>query len=414
VTNRNIAVAVAVSVLCFLSVPDAGFGQPVQKEPAAAAPEPSLVSFSAGALIVVTPPEYGGSWSALSIIDERPESGWATPEGVVSPQIIVIGLPEKTVLKTLTFDLGRTDGTGRGAKDILVEMSDTSATADFQKIGQVALKDKVNNQTFPVQAEIAGRWVRLTIQKNHGSTQYVELMDFRASGKQLTRTPVANVSGTYDTDYNQFHVLQEGTSLTGCYEYNEGVLTGGIEGRVLKFTWIERDKRGPAIMVISADGKRLVGMWWHEKATGAPGVWNGEKAGDEVGTCPHWAGGAAQQLTRDLEESGRARIYGINFDTDSAVIREESKPTLERIVTVLKGKTDWQMTIEGHTDATGAAAHNQTLSEKRAQSVRDFLVAAGIAATRLKPVGLGATKPVGPNDTELGRAQNRRVELVRQ
>jgi outer membrane protein OmpA-like peptidoglycan-associated protein len=412
VTNRNVILAAALSTSCFLSIHQPGFGQ-AQKQPTAA-PEPSLVSFSAGALVVVTPPQYDEGWSAIFITDEQPDTGWATPEGVVSPQTIVIELPERTVLKTLTFDLGGTDGEGRGAKDILVEMSDTSATSGFQRIGQVALRDKVDNQTSPVQAEIPGRWVRLTVQRNHGAADYIELMDFRATGKQLTRTPVTNISGTYDTDYNKFHVLQEGTSLTGCYEYNEGVLTGGIEGRVLKFTWIEQESRGPAIMVLSADGKKLMGMWWRDKQAGAPGFWNGAKVSNEVGTCPHWAGGAAQQLTRDLEDSGRARVYGINFDTDSAVIREESRSTVEKIAAVLKQKPDWQMIIEGHTDSTGTTAHNQTLSENRAQSVRDFLVSAGIASTRLKAVGLGASKPLGPNDTELGRAQNRRVELVKQ
>jgi outer membrane protein OmpA-like peptidoglycan-associated protein len=408
---RNVFLAVCLVCLVLVSVR----AQAAKKPAAAVAPQPSLVSFSAGALIVVSPQEYGGGWGALGIIDERPESGWATPEGVLSPQATVIELPERSVLKTLSFDLAHTDGPNRGAKDVMVEMSDTSATSGFQKIGQVVLKEKVDNQTFPVIAEVPGRWVRLTVQTNHGADDYMELMDFRATGTQLTRTSVANISGTYNTDYSKFHVLQEGTSLTGCYEYNDGVLTGGIEGRVLKFTWVEGENRGPAIMVVSADGKKLVGFWWHENQSGAPaGVWNGEKLSDEVGSCPNWAGGAAQQLTKDLEEFGRARVYGINFDTDSAVIRDESKPTLERIVSVLKSKTDWQMTIEGHTDSTGSAAHNQTLSEKRAQSVMDFLTAAGIAATRLKAAGFGASKPVAGNESELGRAQNRRVELVKQ
>ncbi len=80
---------------------------------------------------------------------------------------------------------------------------------------------------------------------------------------------------------------------------------------------------------------------------------------------------------------------------------------------MLKSKADWQMTVEGHTDATGSAAYNQSLSEKRAQSVIDFLTAAGIPAARLKAAGFGSSKPVASNDTELGRGQNRRVELVK-
>jgi outer membrane protein OmpA-like peptidoglycan-associated protein len=168
-------------------------------------------------------------------------------------------------------------------------------------------------------------------------------------------------------------------------------------------------------MVISPDGKELLGLWWDNNASSPPsGVWNGKKIGDEVGGCPHWSGGAAEQITQDLAGSGRSRIYGINFDTDSAVIRDESKPTLDKIVFVLKANPGWKMTIEGHTDGTGTAAHNQTLSEQRARAVTAYLAAAGIEAGRLQAVGFGASKPVGSNATELGRSQNRRVELVRQ
>ena len=69
--------------------------------------------------------------------------------------------------------------------------------------------------------------------------------------------------------------------------------------------------------------------------------------------------------------------------------------------------------IEGHTDSTGNAAHNLDLSQLRAKTVRAALVAAGIAADRLTTAGLGQTEPVASNDTEAGRAQNRRVEVVR-
>ena len=118
-------------------------------------------------------------------------------------------------------------------------------------------------------------------------------------------------------------------------------------------------------------------------------------------------------MTKDLAELGRTRIYGINFDSDSDVLRDESKPTLDRIAALLKAKADWKLTIEGHTDSTATAAHNQQLSQRRAEAVRAYLQKAGIEGARLKAVGLGATKPVAGNETEIGRAQNRRVELVK-
>lgn len=380
-----------------------------------AAPEPSLVSFSSGALIVQAPQEYGGGWSTMQMLDELPGTGWASPEGVLTPAVTVIALPERTLLKRLEFDTGNTDGENRGAKDVLVEVSDASAKDGFKTIAQVSLKDKTDRQKFPVSAEVPGRWVRLTIKNNHGAKDYLELMDFRAYGTQLTHTPFPDVSGTYETNFGDFHLRQQGTSVTGCYEHDEGVLDGGIEGRIMKFTWREAgDDKGPAIMVFSPDGKRMFGLWWNEGGTeGAGGEWNGTKKSNTVGTCPHWSGGAQEQMAKDLQDLGRTRIYGINFDSDSDVIKDESKPTLDRIAALLKAKPDWKLTIEGHTDSTATAEHNLQLSKRRAEAVKAYLQSAGIDGARLKAVGLGATKPVASNDTGTGRAQNRRVELVK-
>jgi len=406
---RRLALPLASALMLLLAIPAAAAGPSVP-----AAPEPSLVSFSSGALIVQKPQEYGGGWTAMYMLDGQSGTGWASPEGVLTPAVTVIALPERTLLKRLEFDTGSTDGENRGAKDVLVEVSDASAKDGFKPIATVSLKDKTDGQKLPVSAEVPGRWVRLTIKNNHGAKDYLELMDFRAYGTQLTHTPFPDVSGTYETSYGDFHLRQQGTSVTGCYEHEEGVLNGGIEGRIMKFTWREAgDDKGPAIMVFSPDGRQMFGLWWHEGDTSGGSEWNGTKKSNTVGTCPHWAGGAQEQIAKDLAEFGRSRIYGINFDTDSAVLKDESKPTLDRIAALLKAQSGLKLTIEGHTDSTATAEHNQKLSQQRAEAVKAYLVAAGIDGARLKAVGLGATKPVATNATEIGRAQNRRVELVK-
>ncbi|MHB0968968.1 MAG: OmpA family protein [Thermoanaerobaculia bacterium] len=389
---------------------------------AAAAPstaiEPSLTSFSAGALLVTTPQAYGGGWPAWGIIDEYPEHGWATPNEGVTPQTFVIALPEKTLLQRLEFDTGSVDGEGRGAKDVVVEVSDTSAEAGFTQIAAVALADKADRQSFPVASETPGRWVRLTVRNNHGAADYMELLDFRGYGKQLTQTPFANASGTYETDYGRFHLKHEGTSVTGCYEYDGGLLTGGLEGRVMKFTWRETggpDDHGPALMVFSADGQTMRGIWGTKGSDRMTGTWDGTKVSNDVGSCPHWSpeGGVEKRMKDELAEFGRTRVYGINFDTDSDVIREESKPTLDKIVALLNAEPSWSLSVEGHTDSSGGDAHNQELSQKRAESVKRHLVNAGVAGERLRAAGLGSSKPVADNGTAGGRAQNRRVELAK-
>ena len=380
--------------------------------------EPSLVSFSSGALIAQKPQEYSETWSAFRILDEKPTTGWATPKGVITPQTIVIVLPEKTELHRLEFDTEHADGEHRGAKDVTVEISDVSATSGFQKLADVSLRDRADKQGLPVASPAAGRWVRLNIKNNWGSADYIELMDFRAFGKQLTHTPFANASGTYATDYGKFHLKQEGTSVTGCYEYNGGLLTGGIEGRIMKFTWKEdgANKNGPAIMVFDPTGQQMFGLWWFASNTDTTGGnWNGKKISNEIGSCPHWSGsGAEATMQKDLEDAGRTRVYGINFDTDSDVIRDESKPTIDKMAAMLKAKPEWKLSIEGHTDSSGGDAKNLPLSQRRADSVRTYLVNAGIAADRLTAKGFGSSKPLADNETATGRAQNRRVELAKQ
>lgn len=378
------------------------------------APAASLVSLGAGALLVKRPPEHSGAWSAIWLLDERAQSGWATPEGVTTPQTIVVALPERTVLDAVEFDTANVDCDGCAAKGILVEVSDTSPTEGFRKVAEVVLKDRTDRQRFPAAAEVPGRWVRLTVKGNHGSAEYLELMDFRATGRQLTKTPLADVSGTYETTYGLFHVRQEGTSVTGCYEFDEGVLDGGIDGHVLSFTWKERDGTGPAFMAFRPDGKGMLGLFWYAGRTDdVGGIWEGTKVSSTVGSCPHWSGGARQQVEKDLEASGRTRVYGINFDTDSDRIRDESGPTLERIVAVLAARPEWRLSIEGHTDATASAEHNRALSERRAAAVKAYLVSAGIDGARLTTKGLGSSRPAASNATAMGRAQNRRVELVK-
>lgn len=125
------------------------------------------------------------------------------------------------------------------------------------------------------------------------------------------------------------------------------------------------------------------------------------------------AGG--NELYRALEADGRVATQGILFDTGSDRIRPESTPTLKEIGEMLKAHPDLTLLIEGHTDNVGSADSNQTLSEKRAAAVRQYLIDTyGIGAARLTSQGFGASRPAASNDTPEGRQQNRRVELVKQ
>lgn len=122
----------------------------------------------------------------------------------------------------------------------------------------------------------------------------------------------------------------------------------------------------------------------------------------------------AAAMLADIDRVGHTVLNGVFFDTDEAVVKPESKTALTEIATLLSDNPDLKAFVVGHTDIAGSLEHNMDLAERRAAAVVETLVAAyGISADRLSPRGVGPLAPVASNDTEAGRALNRRVELVK-
>lgn len=122
----------------------------------------------------------------------------------------------------------------------------------------------------------------------------------------------------------------------------------------------------------------------------------------------------AGEMSRALADSGKVALYGIYFDTDKDAVRPDSQPTLEEIAKLLASNPQLKLHVVGHTDGQGSADHNLDLSRRRAGSVvRELTTKYGITADRLDSFGCGFYAPVAPNETDEGRAKNRRVELVK-
>lgn len=123
----------------------------------------------------------------------------------------------------------------------------------------------------------------------------------------------------------------------------------------------------------------------------------------------------ATALGNDLKATGHASVYGILFDTGKSEIKPESAKALEAVAGLLKGDPALKLHIVGHTDNVGEVQSNVRLSQARGEAVLQALVKDyGIAVNRLDAYGCGQYAPVATNETEEGRAKNRRVELVRQ
>jgi outer membrane receptor protein involved in Fe transport/outer membrane protein OmpA-like peptidoglycan-associated protein len=138
-----------------------------------------------------------------------------------------------------------------------------------------------------------------------------------------------------------------------------------------------------------------------------------ETAGDGVidpnDKCPGTPAGAKVDANGcEIEEVVLQRV---NFEFDSAKLTADSRQTLDALVATLRQRSSTKVEIRGHTDSRGSDTYNQKLSERRAASVADYLVENGIDRSRVSSVGLGESQPIAGNDTDAGRAQNRRVAV---
>ena len=120
----------------------------------------------------------------------------------------------------------------------------------------------------------------------------------------------------------------------------------------------------------------------------------------------------ATWMLDELNRSGRVTLY-IRFDTGKSTIRPESRPVTDEIIHLMQETGSLKLSVEGHTDDVGTEESNLILSENRAAAVVEAIVAGGIDKSRLSKAGYGESKPIADNSTEEGRAQNRRVELVK-
>jgi outer membrane protein OmpA-like peptidoglycan-associated protein len=157
-----------------------------------------------------------------------------------------------------------------------------------------------------------------------------------------------------------------------------------------------------------ADGEELAAGAGIGLATGALiGYTVCALMGQEAAPAPAPAAAPLQPTVRKV-----VVLPGVHFDLDQATLKPEAQRVLrDEVVTLMKQESDLTVRVEGHTDSQGSETYNQGLSERRALSVKEFLVSSGIASSRIVADGYGETQPVASNDTAEGRARNRRVEI---
>ncbi|WP_241059500.1 OmpA family protein [Achromobacter xylosoxidans] len=183
------------------------------------------------------------------------------------------------------------------------------------------------------------------------------------------------------------------------------------------------------IAVVAASGALLAGCATQQQTNTAVGTGAGAAVGAGIGAVAGGLIGYNWKVVKDDVQRSGATSLGIDvvempdgslkvnipsnvsFDTDKTDLKPALLPVLDSVARSLNQHPELRAKVVGHTDSTGALAHNQTLSVNRARSVTDYLSRQGVAATRLSVEGRGPSDPIGDNATAEGRALNRRVEV---
>jgi len=192
-----------------------------------------------------------------------------------------------------------------------------------------------------------------------------------------------------------FLACQTNTGTVVDKKATQGAILGGLAGAAAGAAIGGHDHRGGGALIGAATGAIAGGMVGHYL----------DKQAQELDAIP---GATVQRRDDSLLVNFESEIL---FDSGSATLYPGSFDQLRSLAQTLNRYPKSDVIIKGHTDSTGEEAFNQTLSERRADGVRNFLIAESVAPPRITAIGFGESVPVAGNDTEVGRQRNRRVEI---
>jgi outer membrane protein OmpA-like peptidoglycan-associated protein len=429
--------------------------------PAAGQSVENVAASAAGGRVVFFSSQYDDStWKAEHLIDGSAEKGWAAQNA--GPHTVIVAFKDQALAEVhdIIVNPYTRESPATWAKDVEVLISTTFPFRDFTSIGKFTLKNEGSDQVFSLPRPAPARYVKVRFLTNYGGS-YMEAGEIQVMGKLLSgaaRAPgytnvaaagagarIEKYTSQYDDSWAAKHLLEEDsgrqwagksaapqeivialpavTDITDVAINNasrESPTTWAKDVEIEVSTTLKDYKPvGRLSMPRMADLHSLT-LPSPTPARYVKVLFRNNHGGGYIEAARvrvYKADPAApgeKTVAQQLSETGRAVVREIRFATNSAEILPESGTVLAEIARLLREDPKLELVIEGHTDNVGGGEFNLDLSRRRADAVKRWLAdRGGVNEVRLATVGFGLTRPVADNATEEGRAQNRRVELLK-
>lgn len=392
--------------LAFFSYVGNGLAQEVPEQP-------DLMTFAQGVLPVSI--DTGGAdfrvvmTQAIAMIDGNPTGFVATPRfGTPTDTIqILYQLPAATQFSRFAVPnvLETPSPSQTFFRDVVVLGSAESADGPFMELARGTLETHAERGLVTELTMAADqpdvRWVKLQLSGGidvQVDNTYFEFSEIIGNGTQASSDLSMDFSGVWEGRGVDIELAQDGASVVGCYDRGSR-LEGTVDGTMLRALGANQAGIVSHFILIALQDGALRGL---RSTNGAPfHPYDGETSINAPECLPQ------EPPTLGCGDT----VYGIGFDFDSATIRPDSQSVLDTLHQGLSGVSAASMSIIGHSSAEGAEDYNRDLSQRRAASVVEALVARGIEADRMSAVGKGEDEPIASNNDEAGRSLNRRVEV---
>ena len=422
----------------------------------------NLARQSAGGHLVFFASQYDtGTWQAQHLIDGTPNNGWAGQSSGAQAIVLAFADDRLAEIHDILINPYTQEDKSNWVKDVEIQVSTTYPFRDFTSLGQFRLKNEGGGQLFSPPQPVQARYVKVVCLSNYGGA-YMEAGEIEVMGRLLPAAPPA-------PRWTELAAAERGGRVERfSSEYdNTNWAASNLLAPDGKGQWAGKSRDPQEVVIALPTLAEISDLAVNNYAREAPKNWAREVTVEVSSTSSYKDfrpvgklslpqvgdlhiltlarpveakyvkllfgsnhGGAYMEAARvrifhapppeggriaaQLETTGRAVAREIHFAFNSAEILPESAGILNEIGGLLKAHAAWELIIEGHTDNVGGAPFNLQLSRQRAEAVKWWLVnRAGVGEARLTTVGYGQDRPVADNSTEVGRAQNRRVELVR-